>query len=405
MIVCWQLHFLLVACWLCFTNCGNSTATNSGHSVHKNFTHPITHPTLHPPTHTIQHSSHEQHQFIHQHAKRLPGRSPCYQENATSVICYPSYSIIGLPKSGTSSLHMYLRFHPLIKDLIPKEECSSQLQGVFENGKWSSHTLDTEPYVNKIRAAYSYLAVNNSIFGETCVGLAQYGLLAKYDYEKYLPHSSLKILLIRSPLEALYSAYWYFCLPEELNGSKGEDVAAYCRIYLRPDQITSESLWVNKNGYTFPRSPEDFHHRVQAPAPNKNMAIFTQPVSIQAYDLYNYVKESIQVFGRHNVMVVHTEELYEKTSEVLNNITRHLDLPSFNYSHAEEVTYNTYNLERGTGHQSAISRQRATHPKMLPKTFEYAKPFLEEECLLVEKYVPRACYYWLNDTLARPDYS
>ena len=105
------------------------------------------------------------------------------------------------------------------------------------------------------------------------------------------------------------------------------------------------------------------------------------------------------------MMVIHTEELYEKTSEILNNITHHLDLPPFNYSHADEVNYNTYNLERGSGHQAVIERQRATHPKMLPETFEYAKPFLEEECLLVEKYVSRACYYWLNDTTARPDYS
>jgi len=433
----WQLNLIcLIVCCFRISNCGNST--NSGHSssslhnnsthhnsthhnsTHHNTNHPVTHPIAHPTAHHTAHpiahptknnlpiqSTHEHQSFLHQqHTKRIPGRSPCYHENSTSIICYPSYSIIGLPKSGTSSLHMYLHFHPLIKNLIPKEVCSSELKGVqLANGKWSTYTSDNEPYMNKIRSAYSYLSVNDTIFGETCVGLAEYGILAKYEYEKYLPHSSLKILLIRSPLESLYSAYWYFCSPAEFSGQRGEDVAAYCREFLRPDQITSKSVWENKNGYTFPRSPEDFHKFIQTTAPNRNMAIFTQPVSIKSYDLYNYVKESIQVFGKHNVMVVHTEELYEKTSEVLNNITRHLDLPPFNYSEAEKVNFNTYNTEQGSGHESRTDRQRASHPKMLPETFEYAKPFLEEECLLVEKYVPRACYYWLNDTLARPDSS
>lgn len=420
LIFCWQIFLIGLFAWIPILVGGNlnstthnSTSHNGHHLVHPSgnhsiphpISHPIAHPITHPPSiHSPSHVIHQIHDHQYLHEKRLPGRSPCYRENATSIICYPSYSIIGMPKSGTSSLHMYLTYHPLIKALIPKEVCSSQMQGVFADGKWSMLTIDTEPYVNKIRAAHSYLAVNNSIFGETCVGLAQYGIIAKYDYEKYLPHTSLKLLVIRSPLETLYSSYWYFCLPEELNGQRGHDVAQYCREFLKPDQITSKQLWENKNNYTFPRSPEDFHQRIQLPASDRNMAIFTQPVSIKSYDLYTYIKEVYQVYGRHNVMVIHSEELYRNTSEILNNITRRLDLPPFDYSQADKVNYNTYNLEKGTGHQSAVTRQRATHPKMLPETFLYSKPFLEEECILVEKYVPKACFYWLNETIARPDY-
>jgi hypothetical protein len=334
--------------------------------------------------------------------KRLPGRSPCYHDGVKTIICYPSYSIIGIMKSGTSSLHKYLQMHPQIKDVLPKESCSMSMEPMIVDGKLRVNITDNYVYVNKIKTVFPLISINNSIFGETCVGVAPVDVMAKLAYEKYLPHTSLKLMLLRSPLEALYSSYWYFCLPEELSGSRGWDVAAYCRDYLRPDKLLGNNLWENKNNYTFPRSPEDFHERVIHPPANSTYAIFSQPVSIRVYDLFKYVKEVFDVYERRYVMIIHTEELYSNTTTILNNITRKLNLPPFDFSQANEVTYNTYtphDMEyNGRGSELAVpvKKQRAAHPKMLAKTFTHARPYLKDHCLLMEKLVPRTCYYWLQ---------
>ena len=130
--------------------------------------------------------------------------------------------------------------------------------------------------------------------------------------------------------------------------------------------------------------------------------IFSQPVSIRVYDLFKYVKEVFDVYERRYVMIIHTEELYSNTTTILNNITRKLNLPPFDFSQANEVTYNTYtphDMEyNGRGSELAVpvKKQRAAHPKMLAKTFTHARPYLKDHCLLMEKLVPRTCYYWLQ---------
>lgn len=364
--------------------------------------------TVSPPTTQLPKPPHDT--YFYEQAKRLPGRSPCYRdEESSNTICYPSYSIIGLMKSGTSSLHIYLQMHPLIKNIIRKELCSVQMEPIVINGKFSVKVTDNKEYISSITSdsIYPYLSVNNSIFGETCVGLAGVETPGKYAYEKYLPHSSLKILLIRSPLETLYSSYWYFCLPEELLGMRGGDVAEYCREYFRPDNILGHNLWENKNNYTFPRSPEDFHDRLLHPPTNETMNIFSQAPSIKQYDIYKYIQEIFEVYEKRNVMVIHSEELYRKTSEVLNNITSRLKLSRYNYSKAEKVTFNTYSPHstyhgKGTDLAVPVKKKRATHAKMLPESFIYARPYLKDHCLLVEKLVPRTCLYWLQETEARP---
>lgn len=393
----WGIRYLFVLS--IFINYGDATIDFSGNGNQPHKSHSVPRPTMRPDKSYSE--------YIYKHAKRLPGRSPCFRDSTgsspESIICYPSYSIIGMMKSGTSSLHMYLQLHPLIKNVLPKETCSVQMEPLFVDKSVTVKVIDNDEYVSKIRSIYPHLAVNNSIFGESCVGVASVQALAKRAYEKYLPHTSLKLLLIRSPLETLYSSYWYFCLPEELAGLRGEDVGTYCREYLRPDKLLGENLWENKNNYTFPRSPEDFHQRVTQPPPFKNMSIFSQPMSIKEFELYTQVKESLDVFGKQNVMVIHSEELYQKTTEVLKNITRRLHLPAYNYSRANKVAYNTYSQHttyngKGTELAVATKKQRAAHPKMLPETFAYAQPYLKEHCLLVEKLVPRTCFYWLEAT-------
>lgn len=205
--------------------------------------------------------------------------------NETAIRCLPSYSIIGLPKRGTSSLYHYFRFHPNVESVTSyyhKERCPRDIPANSEEealrGFWLAMgaplSKGPEPQPGELRPG--------RIWGDACIQASAYFGESVQDvpytpwslsdfYVHLLSKHSLLILLVGEPIGRQYAAYKYWCTAEELEIPA---VRAVCEGRINGNRTPRRPIRLaNGTIFTATRSPEDFHRLVAKGHINLNVAV------------------------------------------------------------------------------------------------------------------------------------
>ena len=115
---------------------------------------------------------------------------------------HPSFSIAGMPKSGTSALYFYLKHHPQLV-LMPKEV--NALEGHTGAMSWSKSYFELLPSIENV--------CQDCLVGEANIGMGGADPAA---YRFVLPSLSVIFLLLRHPAKHMYASYWFWCTPQEV---------------------------------------------------------------------------------------------------------------------------------------------------------------------------------------------
>jgi len=135
-------------------------------------------------------------------------RSACFDFSVNSsskqVKCTPSFSVAGMPKSGTSALYFYLKHHPQLA-LMRKELCAL-------DSPTTAISLPSKKYFDLLLPLES--VCKDCLVGEGCIGL---GMRDASAYQFAIPSLSTIFLLLRHPAKHLYASYWFWCTREEMS--------------------------------------------------------------------------------------------------------------------------------------------------------------------------------------------
>lgn len=150
-------------------------------------------------------------------------RASCYDFSGTAinntnneyVRCTPSFSIAGMPKSGTSALHYYLRHHPDLM-LMDKEKCVLDGPRFYERNIGgglisSSNSSLSQSYFELLPPIQN--VCKDCLVGEACVEM---GLRDVAAYKSAMPSLAAIFLLLRHPAKQIYASYWFWCTVEEI---------------------------------------------------------------------------------------------------------------------------------------------------------------------------------------------
>ena len=278
------------------------------------------------------------------------------------IKCLPSFSIVGIPKSGTSALWWYLQSHPKLV-AVSKEKCAL------------GETYPVSPIINYFRALPSVGEVcPECLVYEACIFLSTPSN-ATYPqiYRKILPTISHALLLVRHPLEWLYASYWYWCLDEE------KAIMPDCAYNPR----TNVTYTVNETDYeiSFKRSPELFHD-------------YWQSKKAEVFDFYrDSISSLLDTYGS-NLIAISTENFYMNTADILNDIVSQLSLDAHDF---REVASKVVNVNDKPGAMEVVDRRPGNYPPILSKTRNIAASSIREFCVEMEGMLHiELCKYWSN---------
>ena len=285
---------------------------------------------------------------------RKPNRTAlCFGKEDTGSKCFPSFSIVGMPKSGTSALYFYLKHHPQLV-FNEKESCALEpLSG--SPPRTNSAYFERLPSIDVV--------CPTCLVGEACILM---GLMADPEsYRFLLPSIDTAFLLLRNPLDRLYAAYWFWCTDEE---AKMEIPGCVLGGWNPRKNIT----WV-KNGteywYNFPRSPLDFHHMLQKQLIEGGNVINGSGFLFSVH--VSYVRNLHIAFG-DSLHIIPSELLYSQTEMVLTETTKALRLMDYNFTGVASLAVNV-NGHPGMSATMSKGEEGEKYPPLLQETIELAK--------------------------------
>lgn len=284
-------------------------------------------------------------------SERSPRHSAdCFpSENGT---CFPSFSIAGMPKSGTSALYFYLKHHPQLV-LQKKELCALALP-------WAPLRTVSTRYFQELPRSQD--VCTKCIVGEACIDM---GLMDTHAYRHFLPSISTVFILLRNPIDRMYAAYWFWCTPEEEEMNIPQCSPGSPK--WNPRKNVSYFQKGHERWYNFPRSVEDFHERLKQRLLNSSKSITSHDFIFRDYITYMRRLNAAFAGGVH---IIPTERLYTETEQVLQDITDILGVYHHNYSHISRFSVN---VNGSPGMEALQEKKRGDYPPLTPEIRQEAK--------------------------------
>ena len=149
-------------------------------------------------------------------------RSPHRLRNSTvsQFFCVPNVYLAGFPKSGTTFLYSLISTHPLFAKPYSKEgnfwrEFVKTADPLYKKLDVLHYLFHCKPAANEIETSEKRLIIDGSastIFAspDTGVSLDKDVCILPTLLSKVLPDAKY-IVIMRNPVERLWSDYWYFC--------------------------------------------------------------------------------------------------------------------------------------------------------------------------------------------------
>jgi hypothetical protein len=290
----------------------------------------------------------------------LPSHSaPCIDiKDSNTFSCLPSFSIAGMPKSGSSALHWYLSQYPKLS-FMPKELCA-----VGASKKANSY----DTYFSMLPD--SEKLCKDCLVGETCISMGMQ-LATATAYRAAVPTIKDVFLLVRNPIDHMYASYWFWCTWEETNMPLEMCKSTSARWNPRKNVIYVDESGVEK-WYDFPRSPSDFHQRV-----TRALAEGCQSIACSDFVFRNHKNyiSNLHAIYNQGLHLLSTELLYSETEAILNRVVSILGLPPHDFS---EISKYSINVNGNPGTDTVQEKSRGDYPPMLQATRDITAEAVKE---------------------------
>ncbi|XP_060601280.1 carbohydrate sulfotransferase 15-like [Ruditapes philippinarum] len=263
-------------------------------------------------------------------------RNPCWKyddKNSSEppIRCLPYFYLIGAPKSGTTDMHRRLIKHPEISKLVIKEPhwlTRKHYYDYGENGGYSNltHYLKVFKYATKeLFLRNDSGGFHNVIFGDCSAStlwdndywtiLPEFRNLSEplytnADYIHHLNPNAKIIVMLRNPVERLYSDYLYFQHGRSKMFHEG----------------VKNTL---KHTYNCLRN-NSLRHCLYTP-PKDCTGIMVR-IRIGVYHLH--LKEYFRVFPREQILVIKLEDFSRNTASYMQQIFSFLEIKTL---HANDL--------------------------------------------------------------------
>ena len=301
---------------------------------------------------------------------------------AKKLYCLPYMYLLGYPKCGTTSLYDYFKKHPEFATMSTRgcgwisQHTSGLIDKYPANVKSVFHLLDHFYLASRqVELSSSDHHIHNKIIADfsPATSWRQHGFEQHKGGSMCDPPLLLKelqpdakfIVLLREPVDRLYSAFWFY--PSDRWRKKlspkvfAEDVQTYFERLKQCDKSTSmlECL----------KQAEKFHHHFQD---------FEHVYSIEQIRTgfyYLYLLPWLQVFPRKNFFFIRTEDMKKDTGKIMQEIFKFLGMSSLQEEKLNVVVKNTVNFQAML-HSSNSTILLSSSAKKLLRA--YFRPFNEK---------------------------
>jgi hypothetical protein len=218
----------------------------------------------------------------------------------------PDFIIIGVQKSGTSSLHYYLNQHPNLVGSEPKE--------IHYFDRWINYGYSLKWYENHFKS----FSKREQLFFESSPNYIYYESVAKKIHEFY-PNIKL-ILVLRNPIERAYSAWnMYKQMFEE-----GKDFESKKGKYPGTPNLIHKYLFKNRN--SFPGLAETI--KIERQLIEKNPQL-DEPSVLRRGIYVEQIKKYYKYFGKDQLLILGFNELINNLDNTLHKIYQFLGVKKY----------------------------------------------------------------------------
>ena len=304
--------------------------------------------------------------------------SPKFSKHPTAHhFCLPTIFLIGFPKCGTTLLYQHIAFHPLFAKPYMKEShfwkaltlTNETYYKQFEVLLYIFHFVNTSNIIKKNPKMFSIDASASTVFDDwqplvtgekdTCV--------VPLTLFEALPRSKI-IIIMRNPIDRLWSAYWYFCSRYKWKfGNK----------YVIPEQIPpiASELFHNctvsaiDNFIKCVRSGRtQFYCATMAGSrPGKKSVCGHVGLGMSIY--YLHVVRWFSVFPRSQILLIRTEDLSAHPSTTMNQVWSFIDVYESSHQIKEKINRNAWIDD------SKYSKYFKMWPETRKILWEFFKPY------------------------------
>ncbi|XP_060574610.1 carbohydrate sulfotransferase 15-like [Ruditapes philippinarum] len=254
-------------------------------------------------------------------------KNPCWYEAAPELgkklHCLPYYYVIGVPKCGTTDLCRRIMMHPSISNKVMK---GNHWLTSFRFGKFRelSNYLRLFDYAveTDIRRKRNQDGFHNVIFGDCTPSISWNNrhmiLQAKRDNKtveplsnaeiiKHLNPNSKIIVILRNPVERVYSEYLFF------NGADNNPTEFHKRVVNSVSNMSACLQTDTLRTCIYSRPINSSHRKAEM-------------VRLQVGVYHVFLEDFIKVFGRQQILIIKLENYSYHINQTMNKIFSFLDV-------------------------------------------------------------------------------
>ena len=294
-----------------------------------------------------------------------------------NFFCLPAIFLIGFPKSGTTQLYKYIEQHPLIAKPRDKEgqfwrelvQTNSIHYKELHVLLYLFHFFDASKRIRLNPTKVTIDASASTVFASSrpYVEIEKDMCILPAILHKMLPKSRIMIIM-RNPIDRLWSDFWYFCSRSE---------------WMRNEEIIVPE-------HILPVASEIFHNLINAAIQNfsncinSNHTVFycaTISSGISGHEAgcnhvrlglsmyYIHILRWFSVFPRSQILWIRMEDLISNPLESMKYVWSFLDMPYI------EVSVNTASNRNSWIKNSKYSAYFSMWPKTRDTLVEFFNPY------------------------------
>lgn len=325
------------------------------------------------------------------HIPRNSTRTSLSSHPTDQYFCLPRIFLLGFPKCGTTLLYQYIESHPLFAK--PRFKESQFWREIVRTDETEYKELEVLLYLFHFFDASKKIKINTKMFSidasaSTVFASSQPYVNIENDVcvvplllSKLLPESKL-LMIVRNPIDRLWSDFWYFCFRSRW-GASGVKVPE--SILLQGSELfhnytlfaIGEFLNCINIGHSL------FHcTTLEGSVAGEDAACSKVRLSLSMY--FVHFVRWLSVFPRSQMLVMRIEDLTSNSLIAMKRVWSFLGVFNHNKVINYKVNSNSVN----------INSKYADHFKMWPETRDILRDFFYPYNFMLAKLLDDQQYLW-----------
>ena len=293
--------------------------------------------------------------------------------------CLPRSFLIGFPKCGTTLLYEYIQSHPLFANPQVKE---GQFWREFvKTSKHQSRELEILLYLFHFSDAAHKIRRNPRMFtidasASTVFAASQPLQNVEEDMcfvplliRKTLPNSKF-IIIMRNPIDRLWSDFWYFCPPSKWSSYNIQENAAAEIFHNQTLKALKDFNDCVSSNYTF-----FYCITVSGSISGEEAACNSLRLGLSIY--YPHILRWSSVFPKKQLLLIRIEDLISDSAKTMNLVWTFLEVPLHNRRIIKErvnsnlwITKGKYNFQMLLTTKIILKQFFSAHNRMLARLLD-----------------------------------